>query len=121
VPAHEFEGPGLPAWPWRGKDETLWDKDRLRAELIVNWKALADRGVPVHVGEWGCFSATPHDVTLAWMEDMLSLWKEVGWGWALWNFRGSFGVLDSGRKDVRYEKLGKHLLDRRMLELLRAG
>jgi len=37
------------------------------------------------------------------MEDNLSNWKKAGWGWALWNFRGSFGILDSERPDVTYE------------------
>jgi endoglucanase len=53
------------------------------------------------------------------MRDSLSLWKEAGWGWALWNLRGSFGILDSSRKDVRYEDYHGHKLDREMLELLR--
>jgi len=52
------------------------------------------------------------------MEDCLKNWQEAGWGWALWNFRGSFGILDSGRKDVKYEAWEGHQLDRKMLELL---
>ncbi len=54
------------------------------------------------------------------MRDCLELWKEAGWGWALWNFRGSFGLLDSKRADVKYEKFRGCELDREMLELLRA-
>jgi hypothetical protein len=38
----------------------------------------------------------------------------------LWNFRGSFGVLDSGRADVQYEDWRGHKLDRAMLRLLQA-
>jgi hypothetical protein len=34
------------------------------------------------------------------------------------NFRGSFGVLDSGRTDVKYEDFQGHKLDRKLLELL---
>ena len=34
-------------------------------------------------------------------------------------FGGSFGILDSERKDVRYENWRGHKLDRKMLELLR--
>jgi len=77
------------------------------------------KGVPVHVGEWGCFNKTPHDVAIAWMTDLLSLWKEVGWGHAMWNLRGAFGVLDSGREDVEYEDYKGHKLDRKMLELIK--
>jgi endoglucanase len=53
------------------------------------------------------------------MEDCLALWKEMGWGFSLWELRGSFGVLDSQRADVAYEDFKGHKLDRKMLELLR--
>jgi endoglucanase len=119
VPKEEFETFAVPTWPLRDDKGGTWDRDRLRQELIEPWKALAARGVGVHVGEWGCYNKTPHDVALAWMKDYLSLWKEAGWGWALWNLRGDFGVLDSGRTDVQYEDYKGHKLDRKMLELLR--
>jgi len=106
-----------PAWPLQNEEER-WDRERLRREQIDPWLELRARGVGVHVGEWGAFRHTPHPVVLAWMKDQLELWAEVGWGWALWNLRGSFGVLDSERADVQYETWRKHQLDRKMLELL---
>jgi len=106
-----------PTWPLVEEDGT-WEKGRLRRERIEPWKALEAKGVYVHVGEWGAYNQTPHHVVLAWMRDCLELWKETGWGWALWNFRGSFGILDSGRHDVSYEDWHGHQLDRAMLELL---
>jgi len=109
-----------PTWPFQEGDER-WDRDRLRREQIEPWLDLQVRGVGVHVGEWGAFRYTPHHVVLAWMKDQLELWNEVGWGWALWNLRGSFGVLDSERTDVRYERYRGLQLDRSMLELLRSA
>lgn len=107
-----------PSWPME-VDGTLWDRRRL-FERAQGWVELERRGVPVHVGEWGCHNRTPHGIVLAWMEDQLGLWGELGWGWALWNLRGNFGVLDSGRADVVYEEYRGHQLDRKMLDLLRA-
>jgi endoglucanase len=108
----------LPEWPLTvGK--AAWNKDSLRERRIEPWKKLAAQGVGVHVGEWGCFNQTPHDVTLRWMADQLDLWQEAGFGWALWNFRGGFGILDSQRADVQYEDFKGRQLDRKMLELLR--
>lgn len=109
-----------PTWPLSLKAGDVWDKERLAQEQIAPWKALAQQGVGVHVGEWGAHQYTPHKVVLAWMRDCLSLWKELDWGWALWNYRGSFGVLDSNRSDVAYEDWQGHRLDRAMLELLQA-
>jgi endoglucanase len=36
----------------------------------------------------------------------------------LWEFRGSFGILDSQRQDVAYEDWHGHKLDREFLKLL---
>jgi endoglucanase len=110
-----------PKWPLKEGDKPEWNKERLRRERIAPWQALEKRGVGVHVGEWGAHNFTPHQVTLAWMRDQLGLWNEAGWGWALWNLRGSFGVLDSGRADVAYADFRGHKLDHAMLKLLQAG
>jgi endoglucanase len=121
VPPAEFESLEAPTWPMVDKNGVLWNKEKLRVEDITKWKPLTDVGAPVHVGEWGCFAKTPHDVCLAFMADELSLWKEAGWGWSLWNLRGGFGILDSNRADVQYEDYKGHKLDRKMLELILAG
>ncbi len=119
VPKDEFESFAPPAWPLKDDHGLVWDKERLRREDIEPYLPLVKKGVQVHVGEWGVYNKTPHAVALAWMEDSLSLWKEAGWGFSLWNLRGQFGVLDSGREDVAYEDYKGHTLDRRMLDLLR--
>jgi endoglucanase len=121
VPAAEFESLETPTWPMVDKHGVLWNKEKLRVEDIEKWKPVTDHGVPIHVGEWGCNNKTPHDVCLAFMADELSLWKEAGWGWSLWNLRGSFGIVDSGREDVAYEDFQGHKLDRKMLEVILAG
>ena len=94
------------------------DREWLWRTAILPWKELEAKGVGVMVGEWGAFDKTPHEVTLRWMEDCLINYQKAGWGWALWNFRGGFGFLDSNRSDVTYEDWHGHKLDRRMLELL---
>jgi endoglucanase len=119
VPKDEFESFNVPAWPMKDDRGTTWDRARLKREYIDPYQPLLNRGVQIHVGEWGCYNQTPHDVTLAWMRDSLSLWKEAAWGFSLWNLRGSFGVMDSDRQDVKYEDYKGHKLDRRMVELLR--
>jgi endoglucanase len=121
VPEAEFESHAMPTWPMTDDRGIVWDREKLRRALIDPWKPLVDAGVPVHVGEWGCHNRTPHAAMLGWMSDLLALWKEAGWGWSMWNLRGSFGVLDSGRKDVAYERFRGQLLDRQLLELLKAS
>ena len=94
------------------------DRAWLRKNSIEPWRQAEAAGLGVIVGEFGSHCYTPHDVALAWLEDNLANWKEVSWGWAMWNLRGSFGILDSQREDVSYENFHGHWLDRKMLELL---
>jgi hypothetical protein len=108
---------GGPAGPFTTSG-AVEDRQWLRQKMIEPWQRLETQGVGVMVGEWGAYNKTPHDVVLRWMEDCLTNWRQAGWGWALWNFRGSFGILDSDRADVQYEEFEGHRLDRQMLELL---
>ncbi|MGN6711238.1 glycoside hydrolase family 5 protein [Anaerocolumna jejuensis] len=120
-----------PTWPLQGSTgamgtsplaglmglDGVWDKERMR-QFYKPWFDLADSGTAVHIGECGCYKNTQHKVVLQWFEDFLSLMKEQNIGYALWNFRGPFGVLDSERCDVAYEDWHGHKLDRELLTLL---
>ena len=97
--------------------EGFEDKFKMNG-FLEKWIDLKRDGTPVHVGEWGVYNKTPHDVTLRFMENRLKAMQAAGLGWALWNFRGSFGILDSGREDVDYEDFRGYKLDRQMLDLL---
>jgi endoglucanase len=110
-----------PTWPLRPGTPQEVNRETLVRTRIRPWQELERKGVGIHVGEWGAYNRTPHGVALAWMRDCLELWREAGWGWALWNLRGSFGVLDSQRADVAYESFRGHKLDRAMLEVLLKG
>jgi endoglucanase len=98
-----------------------WNLATMRERLIAPWQAFSARGVGVMVGEFGCHNRSPHEAVVAWLRDVMILWQEARWGWALWNLRGSFGIVNSGRRDVAYEDWRGHKLDRVMLEILRQG
>ncbi len=115
-PARVRYSPAAPQGPFLA--DVMEDRRWLWETMILPWKEAEARGIGVMVGEFGCFNKTPHDVTLRWMEDCLANWKRAGWGWALWNFRGPFGILDSQREDVEYEDFHGRQLDRKMLDLL---
>ncbi len=106
-----------PVWPGiiEGKKfgrETL-------EEFYKPWIELMNKGVGVHCGECGCYNRTPHEVFLAWFTDVIDILTSHGIGFALWNFRGAFGILDSGRTDINYTDWYGHKLDSKLLELIR--
>ena len=106
-----------PVWPGRLAGGERWDRRKLE-RFYRPWIQLAGQGVAVHCGEGGAFNRTPHEVFLSWFRDVLEILTGAGIGYALWNLRGSFGVLDSGRADVAYEEWHGHQLDRKLLNLL---
>ena len=56
---------------------------------------------------------------LAWFGDVLDILNSNQIGYALWEFSGTFGVLNSGREDVVYEDWYGQKLDRKLLDLLK--
>jgi hypothetical protein len=98
--------------------DALYDARWLNEVCYKPWSAFEKNGGTLLVGEGGVYNRTPHPVAIAFLEDLLGLYRERGWGWALWNFRGGFGVLDSGRTDVTYEDFRGHKLDWKLLDVL---
>jgi endoglucanase len=108
----------LPTWPLKDeKGKVISDRQTL-ATGFQRWASLSGEGVPIHFGEMGCYKHTPPEVVLAWFNDTLDVLGELNSGWALWNFRGPFGILDTERPGTKFEDWHGHKLDRPLLTLL---
>lgn len=107
-----------PAVEWPGVIDGQVFNKKVLEDFYKPWIDLVAKGVRVHCGECGCYRETPHKVFLSWFEDQLSIFHQHRIGYALWNFRGDFGLLDSHRKDVDYKDWHGHSLDEKMLKLL---
>lgn len=106
-----------PGWPQRNSRGEEFGEREL-AQAYASWRALSAERGGVICGEFGCHNQTPHEIVLAWMKSLLSILHDARVGWALWNLRGSFGILNPGRADVEYAEWHGLMLDRSMLELL---
>ena len=106
-----------PAWPGTYDGKT-YDRKLLEG-YYKPWIESVNKGGGVHCGECGCWKKTPHDVFLAWFGDVTDILSQNGIGYALWNFRGDFGILDSGRADVKYTDWHGHKLDSKLLDLIK--
>lgn len=114
------DGPGYPGGLYDGK---RWDLDQLR-EFYASWRAVERMGTPIHIGEFGCYNQTPNDDAMRWFHDLFGLYREYGWGYAMWNFDGPFGIIGHGRKGARIEEWRGYPVDLELLELMtgaRAG
>jgi aryl-phospho-beta-D-glucosidase BglC (GH1 family) len=106
--------PQYPGLRWQGR---RWDRDTLK-DAYHPWRGVERKGTRIHIGEFGCFNRTHNDVAIRWLSDMLSIYREFGWGYALWNFQGPFGIVDHCRPDAKLESLTGYKVDRAMLDLL---
>ena len=106
----------VPEYPGQVGDQYL--SRQMLEEYYKPWIELKNKGVGVHCGECGCWNKTPHDVFLAWFGDVLNILTTNEIGFALWEFIGDFGILNSGRADVEYQDWYGYKLDKKLLALL---
>lgn len=109
APAPKY--PGL--W-WQGR---RWNRAAL-LDSYRAWRRVERSSAGVHIGEFGCFKHTPNDIALRWYADILSVFKEFGWGYAMWNFQGPFGIIEHGRPGAIFEGVDGYPVDRALLDLL---
>jgi hypothetical protein len=109
--------PMYPGQQWAG---ITWNRETLRG-FYQPWRDVQALGAPVHIGECGCFNQTPNDIALRWFADLFGVYKQLGWGFALWNFAGAFGIVEHGRPGARYEPFYGYNVDRELLDLILAN
>jgi endoglucanase len=67
---------------------------------------LKEKGVFVHCGELGVHSKKPPPQSqLNWYKDVLGILSRHNIGWAQWNLRGPFGIINTEREEFHGEKL----------------
>jgi len=106
--------PVYPGLDWNG---VTWNRDSLR-EFYQPWRDVEGGGARIHIGECGCYNQTPNDIALRWFTDLFGLFGEFGWGYALWNFEGAFGIVGHGRPGAVYEEMYGYPVDRALMDLL---
>lgn len=105
-----------PSWPGESNGR-YYDRSALE-QHYQPWVELIKKGVGVHCGECGAYNLIPHQVFLAWFEDVLDILHANAIGFGIWEFSGTFGILNSRREDVQYEDWYGEKLDKKYLNLL---
>jgi aryl-phospho-beta-D-glucosidase BglC (GH1 family) len=115
---------------WGSKQDTykitvegkITDKDGNPAlalnPLDNNLKSAKSEGIPIMIQEFGVYNKTPHNVTLSYLSDVVSVLNKNNVGYAMWNMIGSMGIISSGRTDCTYEQYRGKQLDREMTTIL---
>ena len=89
-----------------------WDRERIRKSLAKPLALAKKSGLPLYCGEWGCLPTMSRESRIAWYRDVLSVLEENRIGWAIWDYKGGFGlmrksVFDGQMLDVLLSRPGK--------------
>jgi endoglucanase len=109
-----------PTYPGTVYDGKRWDRSALE-DVYAPWRAVEASGTTVHIGEFGCYVHTPNADALRWLGDVIGLFREFRWGYALWQFEGPFGIVGHTRPGARFERRSGYDVDVELLDLLLAG
>lgn len=82
---------------WVGKSFT-------KASILEMWQEAIKKAeklnLPLYCGEFGIVSEVPESERLRWYADMVSLFEEMGIGYANWNYKsGNYGLIEGNKKN----------------------
>jgi endoglucanase len=117
-PVKDYAGPvtypGRPVDPadWN-KMPATWQEQARRLELNKPFgpeemvetiqpvlEKVAGLGLRAYCGEFGCYATTPLEIRRAWLADAVAVFRRFGICWALWDYKGKFGIVDADRQDT---------------------
>ena len=110
----EGDAPRYPGVLFEGR---RWGPADLRA-FYEPWRDVERSGARIHIGEFGCYNQTPNADALRWFGDLFGLFREFGWGYAMWHFEGPFGIVGHGRAGARFEERHGYAVDVDLLDLM---
>ncbi len=70
-----------------------YDKQQLEKEFRPALRFRSLYNVPVYCGEFGVNRAAPRSDRLAWNRDVIDIMQRNHFGYAFWEYRGSFGLM----------------------------
>jgi endoglucanase len=71
-----------------------YNRDSMVADLAKPLAVARRTRLPLYCGEFGVINLAPHPVRAAWYADLISVFDEYEIGWANWDYKGSFGIVD---------------------------
>lgn len=73
--------------------------EMMAAEMRTPLEVRARTGLPLYCGEFGVIGNAPGSVRAAWLRDLVRTCETLGVAWAVWTWKGGFGMYDAdGRR-----------------------
>jgi endoglucanase len=82
-------------------DTRPFDKNEMERRLIGPLALAKKSGLPLYCGEWGCLPSVPRPDRLRWYADLRAVLESHDIGWATWDYKGGFGIVDKDGAEDR--------------------
>lgn len=77
----------------------VYDKETFARHFGEVLSVARSYGVSAYCGEYGCINSSPVPDRLRWWRDINEVFEEMGIARAVWDYKGSFGILKQGQPD----------------------
>lgn len=81
-----------------GRGDRHFDRSVLEERIAKPIALARATSLPLYCGEWGALPSLPRADRLRWYADFRGVLEKYGIGWATWDWKGGFGVVDRERK-----------------------
>lgn len=92
------------------RDNIPWGREAMLSEIAPPLRRSKETGLGLYCGEFGVITKAPLAWRQAWIRDAVETFESLGIGWALWDWKGDFGVVD---RDLRSLGIEEALLGRK--------
>lgn len=72
----------------------VFNRDTLEALMEKPIRKSKELGLPLYCGEFGCLPTVPREDMLQWYADMRWCFEKHNIGWANWDYKGGFGIVE---------------------------
>ncbi|XHR28467.1 MAG: glycoside hydrolase family 5 protein [Chthoniobacteraceae bacterium] len=100
IPAQTLSSLPLPLHDRLSAFNRHYDRETMAADLAQPLAVAAKTGLPLYCGEFGVHSTVPLELRKAWYRDWISVLDQNHIGWANWDYRGCFGIVDENRQST---------------------
>lgn len=85
-------------WGWLARSYN--DINTLDKQIKEAYDAATAMGRTLYLGEFGCLHGAGKENLINWFRDVVSLCKKYDIGYASWDYKGGFGIIDKGQIQV---------------------
>lgn len=77
------------------RNKNSYNIDSIRNHISKPIAIAKKYNLPLDCGEWGCLNTVPDEARLQWFRDMVTVLGEKNIAWSTWDYKGSFGIINS--------------------------